>query len=240
MSLIYRSLVVMVLGFAMYSNAEANPTSFNSTAKPSKMMSGVVVETMNASGYTYVSVKSPDGQILWAAGPKTSLSKGQTVTFNQGTIMKGFKSPTFNRTFKTIYFTTAFQVLGKPQSAQNTQKTNTETQVKPSNNKLPNIANGEYSVEQLFAQSNALSGKQVVFRGKVVKFNAGIMGKNWLHIQDGSGTAANKNHDITVTTDANVAVGDNVVVKGTMVTNKDFGAGYSYIVIIENADISKK
>ena len=97
---------------------------------------------------------------------------------------------------------------------------------------------GGVTVGAIFEQRVALSGKAVSLRGKVVKVSVAIMGKNWLHIQDGTGDA--KTNDLTVTTDAKAAVGDIVVVKGTVATDKDFGAGYKYDVIVEDAAITKE
>jgi hypothetical protein len=94
------------------------------------------------------------------------------------------------------------------------------------------------TVAEIWAQRSALKEKPVTVRGKVVKFNAGIMGKNWLHVRDGTG-AAGKDNDITVTTDDATAVGEVVVVKGTVRVDKDFGSGYAYPVIIEDAKLSK-
>jgi hypothetical protein len=82
-----------------------------------------------------------------------------------------------------------------------------------------------------------LAGQPVVIRGKVVKSNPGIMGKNWLHVRDGSG--AEGTNDITVTTAGDVPnVGDTVLVKGPVTLNKDFGMGYQYDVIIEDAEVT--
>ena len=74
--------------------------------------------------------------------------------------------------------------------------------------------------------------------GTVVKVNNGIMGRNWLHLQDGSGTEAAKTHDITVTTEGEVKVGDVVTATGTLALDKDFGAGYVYDAIIEGATVT--
>lgn len=92
-----------------------------------------------------------------------------------------------------------------------------------------------YTVEELFAKKDKLSGKKVTVRGKVAKFSSGIMGKNWIHLQDGSGKQGT--NDMTVTTNDTAAVGDVVLVTGNLVTNKDFGAGYKYAVIIEDATV---
>lgn len=98
-------------------------------------------------------------------------------------------------------------------------------------------AEGGKTIAEVFAEKDQLAGETIVFRGKVVKTNAGIMGKNWLHIRDGSG--AEGTNDLTVTT-AEVLpnVGDTVLVRGPVVLNKDFGMGYQYDIIIEDADVT--
>jgi len=93
------------------------------------------------------------------------------------------------------------------------------------------------TVEELVTQRTELKDKPVLVRGKVVKFNPEIMGKNWVHLRDGSGTATDGSNDILVTTMAATKVGDVVTVEGTVRTDKDFGAGYSYRVLIEDATL---
>jgi len=98
-------------------------------------------------------------------------------------------------------------------------------------------ADGGKTVAEVFAEKDQLAGQQVVLRGKVVKSNPGIMGKNWLHVRDGSG--AEGTNDLTVTT-AGVApaVGDLVLVKGPVSLNRDLGMGYVYDVIVEDAEVT--
>jgi hypothetical protein len=98
-------------------------------------------------------------------------------------------------------------------------------------------AEGGRTIAEVFAEKDQLAGETIVFRGKVVKVNAGIMGKNWLHVRDGSG--AEGANDLTVTTiDVLPNVGDTVLVSGVIELNKDFGMGYQYDLIIENADVT--
>jgi len=92
------------------------------------------------------------------------------------------------------------------------------------------------TVEQVFAQQSELSGKHIHISGEVVKVNNGIMGKNFLHIQDGSG--AEGTNDIIVTSQQTAKVGDKVGVDALVTTNRDFGMGYSYAVILEEGKIS--
>ncbi|HTP53218.1 MAG TPA: nucleotide-binding protein [Anaeromyxobacteraceae bacterium] len=96
------------------------------------------------------------------------------------------------------------------------------------------------TVAEVYGQKAQLKEKKVTVRGKVVKYNSGIMGKNWIHLRDGTGAQAKGDNDITVTSGDAAAVGDVVVVTGTVRLDKDFGAGYAYPVIIEEATVAKK
>ena len=89
------------------------------------------------------------------------------------------------------------------------------------------------------ANKAKLKDKPVLVRGQVVKVSTGIMGKNWLHLRDGSGSAADGSNDILVTSKQLAAVGDIVSAKGTVRTDVDLGAGYAYAVLIEDASLRK-
>lgn len=98
-------------------------------------------------------------------------------------------------------------------------------------------ADGGKTIAEVFAQKDQLAGQTVALRGKVVKVNANIMGKNWLHVRDGSG--AEGTNDLTVTTeDVLPEVGDTVLVTGPVAINKDFGMGYQYDILIEDAEVT--
>jgi hypothetical protein len=100
-------------------------------------------------------------------------------------------------------------------------------------------APGGMSIADVWSQRKALDAKAVTVRGKVVKVNNQILGRNWIHLQDGSGSAADRTNDLTVTTDASVKVGDIITVTGVLATGKDIGAGYAYDAIVENAKVVK-
>ena len=97
-------------------------------------------------------------------------------------------------------------------------------------------AKGGKTIQEIFAGKTVLNGREVSVRGKVVKYNAGIMNKNWLHIQDGTG--AEGSNDLTLTTSASAKVGDTVLVSGKVTIEKDFGFGYKFAVIIEDAEVA--
>ena len=94
-----------------------------------------------------------------------------------------------------------------------------------------------FTVGELFEKSKELDGTTVRLRGKVVKFNANIMGRNWLHLQDGTGDPMQNTHDLVVTTKTEVGSPEVLTIEGTLTADKDFGAGYKYVVIIENAAV---
>ena len=204
---------------------------------------GTVVETMNTAGYTYVQIDTGKDKI-WAAAPEFQVKVGDLVTVPQGALMQNYQSKTLNRTFPQIYFVSGISVAGAEPT---TGKMPPVKAGAPHDNIVPatptNIdfadikkAEGGKSVAELYAEKDSLSGKKVTVRGKVVKFSASIMGKNWIHLQDGTG--GKDTNDLTVTTSATAAVGNTVVVTGVVAADKDFGYGYKYDVILEDATVT--
>jgi hypothetical protein len=96
---------------------------------------------------------------------------------------------------------------------------------------------GGMAIADVWARRAELGDREVTVRGQVVKVNTQIMGRNWVHLQDGSGSEADGTHDLTITTDAQVAAGDTVTFTGVLAVDKDFGAGYVYAAILENGRI---
>ena len=96
------------------------------------------------------------------------------------------------------------------------------------------------TIATVYKDKATLAGKTVSAQGKVVKVNNNIMGRNFVHIQDGSGDAKAGTNDLLVTGKQVVAVGDQVTISGKVVLNRDFGSGYSYPLLVEEASIVKK
>ena len=95
---------------------------------------------------------------------------------------------------------------------------------------------GGKTIEEVYAGKADLAGRTVLVRGKVVKYTPNVMGKNWIHIQDGTGTEGT--NDLTVTTSTVVKIGDTITARGLVEVDKDFGFGYTYEVLIENAEVT--
>jgi hypothetical protein len=200
------------------------------------VLNGVIVETMNSAGYTYVLLDTDSGKI-WAAATETDVRVGQRVSVPAGQVMTGFTSKTLNRTFDEIHFVDGIYPEGSVDMAAgqgHDMAGASRTVVSDAHVEKVPKADGGYTVEEILARGSTLNGQNVKVRGRVVKFTAGIMGTNWLHIQDGSPG------DLTVTTDTLVTKGDQVMVEGMLSVNKDFGAGYLYPVIIEKATVTKE
>ena len=205
---------------------------------------GKLLESMNAAGYTYLRIKTDSGE-QWAAVRETKVKKGDVVTVNAQMTMNGFESKTLKRRFDSIVFGTmagANDVPPTVQPASNPMGTASQHMTAGAANvgdvKVDKAPSGK-TVAETYAAKDELKDKPVVIRGKVVKFLSGIMGKNWLHLRDGSGSGDKGDNDITVTTNDVVAVGDVVTVSGTVRVDKDFGAGYRYPVIVEEAKVTK-
>lgn len=204
-------------------------------------LSGTVVETMNSGGYTYVCIENA-GTKTWVAMPETKVVVGSQMTVNPGQEMTNFTSRTLKRTFDRIIFTGGpVGVKAGPHSGASqaggskVAKSRLEKGVKIKKAAGPNAC----TVSEVFAKRKALNGKTAVVRAKVVKVTPEIMGRNWIHLQDGSGDPAKGTHDLVATSRDLPSAGDIVTIKGKIVKDKDFGAGYKYTVILEEATIQK-
>ena len=100
-------------------------------------------------------------------------------------------------------------------------------------------AQNGYTVGEIFEKAASLNKQKVTVRGQVVKVNPNIMGRNWLHIQDGTGDPAKNTHDLVVTSADIAEKGDIISIEGTLAADKDFGFGYKYDVIVEDAVLMK-
>ncbi len=196
-----------------------------------------VEEIIQTSMYTYARV-TEEGNEYWVAINKADLKEGATYYWSQGGEMTNFTSKELKRTFKSIFFIQDFtdQPITKP--------VQTAPQSMAGKQQVPEVAGisvqkveGGITVAELYAGKSSYAGKSVTIRGQVVKFSPAIMNKNWIHLQDG--TKDGNNCDLTITTADTVKVGAVVILQGKVSLDKDFGAGYIYPVIIEDAIVKK-
>ncbi len=211
---------------------------------------GKVAETMNSGGYTYILLQTKSN-MLWAAIPETKVDVGQDVVLAPGFEMHEYKSPTLDRTFDSIIFSEGLITQGGAAAGQGSahgsagaqKKTLGSEGAKPAakGNIKSDKATGAnaYTVAELFEKRKELDNKDIILKGEVVKVTERIMNKNWLHIQDGTGSAQEGNNDMVVTTMDLPSVGDTVTVKGVLFSDKDFGSGYRYDAIVEFGQVSE-
>jgi len=214
------------------------PIDTNSTVQISTMFKGELIDTLNSGGYTYAQIKTNDGNV-WAAGPITSVKKGDQISFNGRMPMQKFYSKTLNRDFDVIYFISAFTVNGKSAASASFPKNldphkNTNKNADDLILKSFSKAKDGHTIADVIKNKNKLIKQPIRVRGQVSKFTADVMGKNWIHIRDSS----SKQQYLTVTTNSTVALNDIITVEGKLTLNKDFGYGYVYDVIIENAKVN--
>jgi len=201
-----------------------------------KLLAGEVVEKLDSGGYTYVRIKNDKGE-SWVAIPTADVEIGEHMVFAPGDTMYDFESKTLKRKFDSIVFSPGPMYLPGTQMERKSRDAKTDS-------KMEEVKQAEgkdsYKVSSVFLKRVLLNNKTISVRGKVVKVSKNIMGKNWIHLQDGSGTPEERNHDLVVTTDDLPSVGDIVTVTGKVAADKDFGYGYKYDVIIEDATVAKK
>jgi len=195
----------------------------------------VAEEVIQATSYTYIKVNEGD-KVYWIAVTRREVKVGMILYFVQGMEMKNFESKDLNRTFDSVYFVD--KISDKPMtvpkmSGAEDPHAGTKSQAKLSISITP--AKGSILIGELIADKPSYAGKSAIVTGQVTKFNANIMGRNWVHIQDGS--EADGKYDLTITTTEKTRVGDVVTFSGIIALDKDFGAGYKYEVIMEDAKI---
>ena len=208
---------------------------------------GKIKETMNSGGYTYLLLED-NGKETWVAIPATSVRVGEEVMVKPGAPMPKFHSKTLNRTFDTIIFSSG--IVGdnghSPSMAQMPAPGPMTGMEKHEGRRMPPMVReiditerpeGAVTVSSLYAEPGSVADKTVTVKGRVVKVSPKIMGKNWVHIQDGTGKEEELDYDITVTTMDLPETGTIVTATGTAHANKDFGAGYKYDMIIEDAKV---
>ena len=201
---------------------------------PAPPLTGEVVESRDVQGYTYLRIKTASGE-TWAAVPTSVVKVGSQVGIANPVTMQNFESKTLNKRFDKIVFGQIVDPLAKPAAPASAAPASASAITKVTKAVGPDAK----TVAEVVTGKAGLKDKTVLVHGQVVKASTGILGKNWLHLRDGSGSAAAGTHDVLVTTLDNAAVGDIVNARGNVRTDVDLGSGYAYAVLIEDASLRK-
>lgn len=216
----------------------------NSTSRTEENSSKALVKEVHQAGvYTYLLVEQ-NKKDLWIAVPAMEATPGETYYFEGGLEMRDFESKELGRTFESVLFVEGLSITPltsekgmmegammegtMPDGSVHAGRVDVEKK-----NITMEHAEGEITIAELFADRKEYNGQIVRVRGEVTKFNAEIMDRNWVHIQDG--TDYEGHFDLTATTTLDFEVGSMVVLEGTVSIDKDFGYGYVYEILLENA-----
>jgi len=220
-------------------NHPVAPTTAPGAAPASTEMHKVVAEeVLDTERYSYVRVNE-NGESFWIAVPKTPVEIGATYYYQGGLVKQNFASREHNRVFETLFLVSGIsrQPLGGSAGGsavdQALGQLSGGAPVEPPG--VVQAAPGALKIGELVKNKAKYAGKTVKITGKVMKVNPMIMGRNWLHLQDGTGN----NFDLTVTTQENIPPGHVITLEGMIALDKDFGAGYRYDIIMENAVVAK-
>ena len=214
-------------------------------ANDSSSGKGTVTETMDSAGYTYVRLQEDN---RWVAGKLTKISIGDVIEYDQATEMRGFHSRTLNRTFEVISFAQILNVANLVRVDEHADSTAIATMgdelgitkstaaVAPEAGEISPLEGGK-TIVAIHAEYQQINDQEIALRARVMKVNKNILGKNWITLQDGTGTAPE--NKLLATSAELVEIGEIVTAKGVVKTNVDLGSGYTYKVVLEEATFTK-
>jgi hypothetical protein len=216
------------------------PASF---ANDSSSGTGTVVETLDSGGYTYIRLEEDN---RWVASKTLSVSIGDQIQYADAAEMGDFHSRTLDRTFENILFTQNLEVVqpvnADAHAATNNMMANQLGIAKSTATAAPEVGeitlpDGGKSIDTIRSDYQQLKGQEVVLQARVMKVSKNILGKNWITLQDGTGTAPE--NKLLATSAELVEIGDLVTATGTVNTDVDLGSGYKYKVVLEEATFTK-
>jgi len=191
------------------------------------------LESVTKGSYTYVKLQEGNKE-FWAAISAQPIEIGSTYYYKDALEMTNFESKSLNKVFASIWFINDFyaQEPIKTETASNHQG---DHQNRRQQNTNVESINGIQTLADIFKNKEKLQNKLIRVKGKVVKINPNIMNRNWIHIQDGTSYQGFSDLAITSTEDVDFNLGDNITFQGILILNKDFGSGYRYDFLLENA-----
>ena len=214
------------------------------SASSAESETATVAETTEGGGYTYLKLEEPD---IWIATSTLDVLAGDRVEYRGGMEMRNFYSKALERTFESIWFMQHVSVaerslkgLHKEVMAENGSTSSSvalpTTAAAPKTGEIKKLEGGK-TIAEITAAPSELNEKNVSLRVKVIKVNNDIMGKNWITLQDGTGSAPNDK--LIATSAETVTAGDIVTAQGLVRTNVDLGSGYLYDILLEDATFSQ-
>lgn len=199
------------------------------TADPNAWHEAIIKEVLASNRYSYLEVEE-NGTRIWLATSKGEFSPEQRLRYRGGLLKTNFKSEEHDRVFEKLYLVSQIQLEG----ASATPSTIGTPSPGPAKKVDPSTVKGAVTIKEIIQNPGKYKDKTVKILGTVSKVNPNIMGKNWIHVQDGSADQ----YDFVLTSASNIPAGHQVVFEGVIRLDVDFGAGYSYDIIMEDAKFS--
>jgi len=227
---------LLLLSITLLLSCESKKKDYAPLSKNMAQNEVTVNEVQQTAGYTYLLVQESN-QEFWLAVTKTEVKVGEKIYFTEAMEMNDFESKELNKVFDRIFFVD--QISKKPIDVETKKAELVAKQQEGIQKLLDSIkispVSGGYSIGDLYTNAEKYNKQIVKVRGQVVKVNMDIMDRNWVHLMDG--TKGENRSDLTFTTKDVVKVGDTVTFEGTLAVDREFGAGYVYPLIVEDAVI---
>jgi hypothetical protein len=196
----------------------------------------VISEVIPGSKYVYVLVEE-NGRQFWISTAKKELNTGETYYYTESILKTAFESKEHNRIFDTLYLVTELvsashgeQMHGFSTEGADKEQLEIVRQSIASEQDSTSEFAGRIRISDLVDDPEKYEGKKVELKGLCSKVNPGIMGRNWLHLQDGS----KDSYDLVITTDEIVEKGSQITIRGVVKLHVDLGSGYVYPILVEN------
>lgn len=216
-------------------SGSTSPQKSNTTSQNTGSMGDFhqvkIKEVLPTEKYVYLLVEEQGQEDYWISTLKKEVNVGGVYFYKDGLLKTNFESKEYNRTFDKIYLVSNIVPANHAgQQSTSTSKTNTKPVIQDAG-KIE--VEGSVKIAEIVKDPKKFENKEVQLSGQVTKINPNIMGRNWIHIDDGS----QEDFDMVITSNQMIPEGNIVTMTGTVRLNKDFGAGYRYDIIVEDGKV---
>lgn len=241
---IFHTAIMLFITLILLSACKEEKKKVDGNGEPDFLLHQVLVEELYPAGKQLYVRTRENGNTLWLAIPELEVAEGDLLFFTGSGVTRkiNYRNEELNMTFDTLYIvdqvTRQKGVVGDmPEKQPVSMKMppgHAGGKIAPvKQNVSVTIAPGTLAIAGLYENKQRYAGKKVKVSGVVVKVNRNIMGRNWVHLQDG--TSYHNSFDLTVTTQQEIEPGQTATFEGIIALNKDFTSGYFYEVIMESA-----
>ena len=193
-----------------------------------------ILEVVPTAKYAYIRVKE-DSENYWVASSPGNFVTGKEYVFNEAVVKYDFKSPSLDRVFDSIYLVTKIVPLARKDELKRL-RFNPHAKSGDENEETSQKQNSEIQIQQLtltelLNDPQRFEGELIEISGLCTKVNTNIMDRNWIHLKADEDAA----EELVATSKEAPAVGETIVLHAIVRLNKDFGAGYVYPILLEEA-----